>query len=129
MEDVKFRDRAAAVTRLALHQNPPDERGDGLDGIRHGVKTRRLQARIFETRMSTLADGPDLGLARQVRERVQSVIGDDIVKSPHQALVRAEHDGANHSAASSASFHHARLGRAPPETNAQPHLHGAMVVA
>ena len=95
MENVKFRDRAMAVARLALRQNPPDERRDGLDGIRHGEKTHRLQARILQTRMSALADGPDLGLARQGRERVQSVIGDDIVKSPHQALIRAEHDGAN----------------------------------
>ena len=78
--------------------------------------------------MSALADGPDLGRARQFRESARRVIGDDIVKSPHQALIRAEHHDANDSSGASASFRHERVGRTP-ETNAQPHLHGAMIVA
>ena len=36
MEEVKFGDFTLAMARLAFDLNLPDERGDGLDGVRHG---------------------------------------------------------------------------------------------
>ena len=55
----------SAAARLALDENLPDERGDGLDGIRHGEESDERQARVRQARMNALADGPDLGFARQ----------------------------------------------------------------
>ena len=61
--------------RFAFNLNLPDERGDGLDGVRHGEESDQRQARVRQTRMNTLADRPDLGFAGQSRESLDRIIG------------------------------------------------------
>jgi hypothetical protein len=92
---VEFGDFTLAVARLALHENLPDERGDGLDGVRHGEESQQRQARVRQARMNALTDGPDLGFGRQSRQRLDRIIGHHIVKLAHQSLVGTEHDRAN----------------------------------
>ena len=65
VEDVELAYFALAVARFAFHLNLPDERGDGLDGVRHGEESHQRQARVRQARMNALADGPDLGFAGQ----------------------------------------------------------------
>ena len=35
-------DRLLAVAGLALHENFPNQRGDRIDGVRHGKESHRL---------------------------------------------------------------------------------------
>ena len=95
MEEVELGDFALAVARLALDEDLPDERGDGLDGIRHGEEADQRQARVRQARVNALADGPDLGFAGQSGERLDRIIGHHLVELAHQSLVGAEHDGAD----------------------------------
>ena len=95
MKEVKFGDFTLAMARLALHKNLPDERGDGLDGIRHGEESDQRQARVRQARMSALTDGPDLGFAGQSGEGLHRIISHYVVKPAHQSLVRTEHDRAD----------------------------------
>src|SRR5580693_9433495 len=68
--------------RFAFDLNLPHERGDGLDGIRHDEKPHHGLACVIQARMNTLANGPDLGLARQSGECLDLVIGHHVVKLP-----------------------------------------------
>ena len=95
MEEVEFGDFTLAMARLALDENLPDERGDGLDGIRHGEESRQRQSRFRQARMSALSDGPDQGFAGQGGEGLHRIISHHIVKPAHQSLVRTEHDRAD----------------------------------
>lgn len=63
VEEVKFSDFTQAVARFALHENPPDERSDGLDGIRPGEESHRRHPDILKEPKNALANGPDLGFA------------------------------------------------------------------
>ena len=58
-------DLALAAVRFALDQNLPDQRSDGIDRVRHGEEPHAVLARVRQTRMDALADGPDLGLCRE----------------------------------------------------------------
>ena len=59
MEEVEFGDFTVPLARLALHQNLPDERGDGRDGIRYGEQSHQRQAGVRQAGMDPLADRPD----------------------------------------------------------------------
>ena len=95
MKNVQARIVAFGATRLAFNLDLPDERGDGLDRVRHGKKSHHGQARVRQPRMHALADGPDLGLAGQAREGLDRVIGHDIIELAHQSLIGAENDRPN----------------------------------
>ena len=41
--------------RFAFNLNLPDERGDGLDRVRHGEESDQRQTRVRQTRMNTTA--------------------------------------------------------------------------
>jgi hypothetical protein len=92
---VEFADLTLTVVRLAFHENLPDKRGDGLDGIRHGEESHQRQARVRQARMNTFTDGPDFGFAGQSRECLIRIIGHHLIKLAHQSLVGTEHDGAD----------------------------------
>ena len=80
--------------------------------------------------MHARADGPDQGLARQCGEDLHRIISHYVVEPAHQSLVRTEHDHADAPLiASSYSCCHRRRPRASPETNAQPQLYAAIIVA
>ena len=40
-----------ASVRVSLYKNLPDERGYGLDGVRHGEESHRRQTRIDQARL------------------------------------------------------------------------------
>jgi hypothetical protein len=84
---VELGDFTLAVARAALHENLADERGDGLDGVRHGEESHQRQARVRQARMNALTDGPDLGFGRQSRQRLDCIIGHHIIELAHQSLV------------------------------------------
>jgi hypothetical protein len=87
VEEIKFGDFTLAAARFALHENLSDERGDGLDGVRHGEKSHQRQGRVRQACMNALTDGPDLGFGWQSRQRLDRIIGHHIVKLAHQSLV------------------------------------------
>ena len=95
MEDVNTRILAFGPVRFALDLNLPDQRGDGLDGIRNGEKSHERQARIRQPRVNALADGPDLGFAGQGCKGLDGKIGHHVVELADQPLVGTEHDGAD----------------------------------
>ena len=74
VEEVELGDFARAVARLALHENLPDERGDGFHGIRHGEEPGRRYARAGETLMNALAHGPYFGLPAESGDSLQCFI-------------------------------------------------------
>ncbi len=129
MEQVQFANHTLPVAHLALDQNLPDERGDGLDGIRHGEQSDRRQSRVRQTSMHAFADGPDPRFAGQCGQRLHREIGHHVIELPHQSLIRTEYDcadgrlfGANR------AFRHQRRRRALAEKNAQSQFHGPIVV-
>jgi hypothetical protein len=82
--------------RFAFDLDLPDERRDGLDGIRHGEKAHQRQARVRQPRVNPLADGPDVGFPGQRGEGLDRIVGDDIVELSHQPLIRPENHCADH---------------------------------
>ena len=62
MENPKRRILAFGPMRFAFNLKLPDERGDGLNGVRHREGSDQRQARIRQTRMNALADSPDSNL-------------------------------------------------------------------
>src|SRR5271167_3588211 len=80
--------------RFAFNLNLPDERGDGLDGVRHGEESDQRQARVRQTRVNTLADRPGFSFAGQSREDLDRIIGHNLVKLPHQSLIGPENNRA-----------------------------------
>ena len=95
-----------------------------LDGVRHGEEARQRQARVRETRMNALTDGPDPVFAGQSGEGLHRIIGHHVVELAHQSLVRPEHDRADEPRiGSSFAFHDRRGQRAFPEADAQSQLH------
>src|ERR1039458_1527167 len=91
--------------RFTFNLNLPHERGDGLDGVRHREQSDQRQARVRQTRMNTLADGPDMTFSRQSREGLDRIIGHNVVKLAHQTLIGPEAFAQKH-----AEFHR-RLGQ------------------
>ena len=83
------------VARLGFHENLPDERGDGLDGTWHGEDPDQRQARIRQARLHAVPDRPDRGFGWQRRQRLDRIIGHQIIELAHQPLVGAEHNRAN----------------------------------
>ena len=129
MENVNTRIFAFGPARFAFDLNLPDERGDGLDGVRHGEESHQRQARVRQARMNALTDSPDLGFAGQSCESLDRIIGHHLIKLAHQSLVGTEHDRANRTG-NGLSFPFCNQGRRPafPEACAQPQFHSAIVV-
>jgi hypothetical protein len=96
MEHPERRMLAFVPMRFTFNLNLPDERGDGLNGVRHREETGQRQARIRETRVNTLADRPDATFPGQSREALDRIIGHHIVELPHQPLIGPENDCAYH---------------------------------
>ena len=95
VEEVELGDFTLAVARLALDENLPDQRGDGLDGVRHGEEPHQRQARVRQARVHALTDGPDSDSSGQRGERLHRIVGHHLVELAHQSLVGTEHDGAD----------------------------------
>ena len=93
---MELADFTVTAKRFALQENLSDERGDGLDGIRHGVDSCQQQICVRQARMNALTNGPYLGIPRQGREGLDRVLGNHLVELAHQPLVGTEHDGADH---------------------------------
>ncbi len=66
--------------RFAFDLNLPDERGDGLNGVRDRKEPGQRQAGIRQTRMDALADSPHSRFAGQCGERLDRIIGNNIVE-------------------------------------------------
>ena len=93
MEDIKTRIISFGPMRFAFDLNLSNERGDGLDGIRHGEEPYGREAPVRQAGMNALPDGPDLGFAGQTGEGLDGVVGYNIVELTHQTLVGTEYDG------------------------------------
>ena len=126
---MEFGDLTLTVVCLALQENLPDERSDGLDGVRHGEVAHHRQTRVHQARTNALTDGPDLGFGRQSRQRFDRIVGHHLIELSHQPLVGTEHDRADRTRRCW-SFSFCNQGRRPafPEACAQPQLHNAIVV-
>src|SRR5664279_3188124 len=115
--------------RFTFNLNLPHERGDGLDGVRHREQSDQRQARVRQTRMNTLADGPDMTFSRQSREGLDRIIGHNVVKLAHQTLIGPENDCAYRARMGWCfPFHHGGCRLVFPKARAQPQLHGPIIV-
>src|ERR1022692_993464 len=115
--------------RFTFNLNLPHERGDGLDGVRHREQSDQRQARVRQTRMNTLADGPDMTFSRQSREGLDRIIGHNVVKLAHQTLIGPENDCAYRTRMGWCfPFHHGGCPLVFPKARAQPQLHGPIIV-
>src|SRR5208283_5128524 len=115
--------------RFTFNLNLPDERGDGLDGVRYREESDRRQARVRQTRINTLADRPNVTFSRQSRESLDRIIGDDIVKLSHQTLIGPENDcpyGTDMGWCF--RFHHGGYRLVCPKARPQPQLHAPIIV-
>ena len=97
MKDVNASILAFGPAGFAFNLNLPDERGDGLDRIRHGEVAHWGKPSVREARVNALADGPDFGFTGQRHESLNRIIGDNLIKPAHQSLVGSEYDGADRS--------------------------------
>ena len=84
--------RTAALARLALDENLPDERSDGLDGIRHGEESDERQARVRQAPVHAFADRPDLVFAGKSGQGLDRKISHHVIELAHQSLIGTEHD-------------------------------------
>src|ERR1035438_3326414 len=130
MENVQSRILALGPMRFAFDLELPDERGDGLDGIRKRKMSHDLQARILQTRMNALTDGPDPGVAGQGGKGLDRVIRHHVVELAHQPLVRSEYDGTDGALAGrSLPCYPKGLRLAFSKTRAQAQFYGPVVVS
>ena len=115
--------------RFAFNLNLPDERGDGLDGVRHGEESDQRQARVRQTRVNTLADRPDLSFAGQSCEDLDRIIGHHVVKLPNQSLIGPENDRAYRTRSGRYfQLRHRRRRLVFPKARTQTQLHGPIIV-
>src|SRR5665647_371085 len=115
--------------RFAFNLNLPDERGDGVDGVRNREESDQRQARIRQTRMNTLADRPDVTFSGQSREGLDSIIGHNVVKLPHQSLIGAENDCAYRIRMGWCfPFHQGSYRLVFPKARTQPQFHGPIII-
>ncbi len=94
MEEVEFDAFSLGIVRLDFNQNPPDQRGDGLDRNRHGEEPHQRHCGVRQARMDALTNRPDLVFAGQVREGLDSMFGDHLVELANQSLIGTEYNDA-----------------------------------
>ena len=87
VEEVQLGDCALAPRGLTLQENLPDQRCDGLDGVRHREEADQRQVRVGQVRMNSFSDSPDLGAAGQCAECLDRIVGHHVVELAHQSLV------------------------------------------
>jgi len=115
--------------RFAFNLNLPDERGDGLDRVRHGEESDLRQARVRQTRMNALTDRPDVTFSGQSREGLDRIIGHNVIKLPHQSLIGPENDRAYRARIGwYFPFHHRSRRLVFPKARTQPQLNSPIVV-